>query len=372
MIPDSIAGSLKLALLGLLTWACSETGLAQRPLELKVDFFDLRPLGSSMRFFITPGFKELMDEASSVPVLRIEGPDHYPWHIEASSNLLDPGLWRSLGEVRTGPKPILLMDLQGQGSDGVFYRARPLMINPEPDRLVLIPAGTFLMGSPFDEQDRDSDENPMTRVTLSRDYWMGKYEITQGEYLQLMGTNPSKFKRSLDRPVENITWQMAMDYCQRLTEQARQAGRLPEGLVYRLPTEAEWEYACRAGTQTRYPHGDDPDYQRFDAHAWHWDNSIPKGTHPVGMKQPNAWGLHGMLGGVYEWCLGWHAIYPGGEVVDYVSLQAEDRVMRGGAWSDHPRNGRAAERHWFGISQTFGNTGFRVVLAHPYPLIPEG
>ncbi|MGB0421213.1 MAG: formylglycine-generating enzyme family protein, partial [Limisphaerales bacterium] len=180
MIPDSIAGSLKLALLGLLTWACSETGLAQRPLELKVDFFDLRPLGSSMRFFITPGFKELMDEASSVPVLRIEGPDHYPWHIEASSNLLDPGLWRSLGEVRTGPKPILLMDLQGQGANGVFYRARPLMINPEPDRLVLIPAGTFLMGSPFDEQDRDTDENPMTRVTLSRDYWMGKYEITQG------------------------------------------------------------------------------------------------------------------------------------------------------------------------------------------------
>lgn len=343
---------------------------AQEALKIQIDFFDLRPLGQTLKYFITPGFHALLEDPSPVPVLTLHGHPDNRYRIDVTSQLQAPQSWKELGEVEIGADPFILIDLQGRNQTSRIYRTTPILVNPQPDQLVWIPPGTFDMGSPFDEQDHDTDENPMTRVTLTHGYWMGKYEVTQKAFMEVMGYNPSRFAYTVNHPVENVTWEMAMEFCQKLTTMESASGMLPEGFVYRLPTEAEWEYACRAGTKTRYPHGDDPDFRLFEEFAWHSGNS-PTGTHQVGILRPNPWGLYGMLGGVYEWCLGWHARYPGGEVTDYISPVHEDRVMRGGAWSDHPRNGRSAERHWYGISKSYGNAGFRVVLGHPYPLAAE-
>ena len=116
-----------------------------------------------------------------------------------------------------------------------------------PERLVWIKPGTFMMGSPLSELDRVADEGPQTRVMISRGFWMSKYETTQEEYQSVMGSNPSHFKGELRRPVEQVSWTDAIEYCGKLTDRERRAGRLPAGFEYRLPTEAEWEYSCRAG-----------------------------------------------------------------------------------------------------------------------------
>ena len=232
--------------------------------------------------------------------------------------------------------------------------------NPNPPRLVWIPAGAFTMGSPASEPDRDDWEGPQTLVTLSRGFWLGKYEVTQREYEEVMGVNLSYFKGELDLPVEGVYWNEATNYCGKLTARELAAGRLPEGYEYRLPTEAQWEYACRAGTTTRFGYGDDADCARLGDYAWYWENSFatakPPGnswessgrfysTHPVGQKLPNAWGLYDMHGNVQEWCQDWSwdwdslppkaAPYPGGSVTDPKApphTWGWGGVSRGGSW----------------------------------------
>jgi len=197
--------------------------------------------------------------------------------------------------------------------------------------MVSIPAGTFVMGSPDDEQDRESVEGPQTTVTISKTYWMSKYEVTQRQYEELMGNNPSKFKNAeINWPVENVNWNDAVEFCRLLTEQEKSAGRLKDGYEYRLPTEAQWEYACRAGTTTRFSYGDDN--SELGKYAWYGDNSEGI-THPVGEKLVNPMGLYDMHGNVWEWCSDWFGNYSGGEQVDPVgSNSGSVRGVRGGSW----------------------------------------
>jgi len=204
---------------------------------------------------------------------------------------------------------------------------------------------------------------------------MGKYEVTQGEYLAVMGSNPSYFSTNngfaedLSRSVERVSWFDATNYCAVLTQQERLAGRIGTNCVYRLPTEAEWEYACRAETSDRrFSYGDDPGYTNLTNYAWYDDNSGST-THPVGQKLPNPWGLYDMHGNVSEWCQDWWwNNLPGGIVLDPQGpATGSYRVIRGGSWYNYARNCRSALRV-IGF-QDYGHTliGFRAVLAPGQP-----
>ena len=239
------------------------------------------------------------------------------------------------------------------------------------------------MGSPTNEVDRSSIEGPQTVVTISRGFWMGKYLVTQGDYLSVMGSNPSYFNgdrsgppwndqdygTDLTLPVEQVSWIDATNYCALLTAQERAAGRIPTICVYRLPTEAEWEYACRAGTTTRFYYGDDPGYTNLNKYAWYADNS-GNVTHPVGQLLPNPWGLYDMAGNVWEWCQDWYSgsSYPGGSVTDPQGpVTGTFRVWRGGSWFYIAKYCRSARRFNNGPAYTYAGLGFRVVLALGQP-----
>lgn len=242
--------------------------------------------------------------------------------------------------------------------------ATALSETQEPRGMVWIDGGTFTMGSPVSESGRSSNEGPQRRVTVSS-FYIGRYPVTQKEYQELMGVNPSAFKGP-NLPVEQVSWFDAIEYCNKLS--------IKEGLApaytingvnvswnrgaggYRLPTEAEWEYACRAGTQTPFYTGT----SITDA-AWYSKNSMGN-SQPVGEKLPNPWGLFDMHGNVLEWCWDWLAAYSGGAQTDPQGpLLGTDRVYRGGCWRFESHQLRSAFR--------FGNhpnlktffLGFRVV-----------
>ena len=193
---------------------------------------------------------------------------------------------------------------------------------------VWVPAGQFQMGST--SSDSDDDERPVTRVRLTRGFWLGKYEVWQAEWQTVMGTNPSRFSACGLCPVETVSWFDAQDFIERLNGQAGEN-------LYRLPTEAEWEYAARAGTT-----GDR--YGNMDAITWNIGNS-EEHTHPVGEKLPNAWGLYDMLGNVWEWVEDWHGDYPGGFVMDPRGPRSGlNRITRGGGWGASSSYQRAPAR----------------------------
>ena len=198
--------------------------------------------------------------------------------------------------------------------------------------LVPIAGGTFSMGS----MSGGSDEQPVTKVTLSP-FWLAKTEVTQAQWEAVMGSNPSYFKGG-QLPVENVSWDDAMEFCRKLTERERQAGRLPTGTIYTLQTEAQWEYACRAGTTGDYAGG-------LDAMAWYSKNSGVT-TRAVGTMRANAWGLHDMHGNVWEWCLDWYGPYSGGRVTDPKGAPSGTiRVYRGGSWNVGANYARSAFRY---------------------------
>ena len=222
-------------------------------------------------------------------------------------------------------------------------------------RLKLIPAGEFLMG----------DERSRHKVRITKPFYLGVYEVTQAEYERVVGENPSGFSKqghyadlvtgmdTSSYPVEMVFWGDTMEFCKRLSAK--------EGKTYRLPTEAEWEYACRAGTTTPYCFGDDP--EGIDEYAWYENNSDHE-VHPVGEKKPNAWGLHDMHGNVWEWCADWHGS-------DYYAVSPTDdppgpetgssRVDRGGSWKDPARRCVSSDRGGNVPSRRFSDLGFRVV-----------
>jgi formylglycine-generating enzyme required for sulfatase activity len=217
-----------------------------------------------------------------------------------------------------------------------------------------IPAGRFTMGSPSAEEGRFSDES-QHEVVLSRGFFMAETECTQGQWEAVIGSNPSNFKGT-DRPVEKVSWEEAVEFCRKLTAKQRQEGVLPEGWEWRLPTEAEWEYAARAGT-TGARHGE------LDAIAWHGGNSGSE-THGVKGKQANAWGLYDMVGNVWEWCGDWYGDYPTGSVTDPTGPgSGSGRVRRGGSWDGGAGGARSAFRGWFDPGFRNFNLGFRPALS---------
>jgi formylglycine-generating enzyme required for sulfatase activity len=218
---------------------------------------------------------------------------------------------------------------------------------------VWIPAGSFQMGSIESEQGRFPDEGPAHEVSISAGFWLGKYEVTQAQWQGVMGSNPSRFTGDSRRPVEQVSW----DDVQGLLQKVNGSG----GSGYRLPSEAQWEYACRAGTRTRYSFGDG-DGQLGDR-AW-YDGNAGATTHLVGQKRPNAWGLYDMHGNVLEWCADdWHDRYSGaptdGRSWDD-SPRADWRVLRGGCWYNSASFCRSAGRGGYDPSLRGSGRGFRL------------
>ena len=224
--------------------------------------------------------------------------------------------------------------------------------------MVFIRPGTFTMGSPVTEQGRNDGEIQHTLI-LTKGFWLGKTVVTQGQWEAVMGGNPSNFKNAgRDAPVEQVSWDDAMQFCRKLTDRERQAGRLPEGHEYTLPTEAQWEYACRAGTTGPFAGNGD-----LDSMGWYNQNS-GNTTHPVAQKQPNAWGLYDMHGNVWEWCRDWYGHYPGGSVTDPTGPSSgSQRVLRGGGWNADARNCRSASRDWYSPVYRSYTLGFRLALS---------
>lgn len=255
----------------------------------------------------------------------------------------------------------------------MFFRVR--VSNPDPSKLTWIEPGTFIMGSPANEAERRPEEN-QHEVTISRGFWIGKYEVTQKEYTEIMGNNPSFFDElGDDYPVESVDWNDATQFCAELTEHKREEGRLPEGYEYRLPTEAEWEYACRAGTKTAFHYGAAlvSGMANFEGRG-EYVSSIgsfenTEGIYiglpaPVGSYEPNAWGLYDMHGNVKEWCLDKFGDYPQGPITDPRGPEhGSSNVFRGGSWDEPARICRSAQREWGRGASGDGVYGFRVVLA---------
>ncbi len=246
------------------------------------------------------------------------------------------------------------------------------------------PPGKFKMGDNVRE-----DAPPRVDVTLTHGFWIGKYEVTQAQYQFVMDKDPSSSKGSF-RPVEMVSWTDATEFCEKLTMLGREAGRLPMGWEYRLPTEAQWEYACRAGTTTLYPWGNDAN--KLGDYAWSgWNSGTEEGiqrlrqmdraaisklspdeaiaisgrkSHPVGKKKPNAWGLCDMYGNVSEWCRDWYQrALPGGTDPE-VTEEAITRTVRGGSWCWSEGPLRSAVRHSGGVKPDIRSStlGFRVAV----------
>jgi formylglycine-generating enzyme required for sulfatase activity len=245
---------------------------------------------------------------------------------------------------------------------------------------VYIPPGEFMMGSPENEPGRDSDEK-QHKVKLTKGFYMQTTEVTQGQWKAVMGDNPSYFKDCGDDcPAENVSWDDVQEFIKKLNQK--------EGKTYRLPIEAEWEYACRAGTQTALYTGDikilgSNNAPALDGIAWYGGNSCveysggydcsgwtekqygcPKcGTHSVGKKKPNSWGLYDMYGNVWEWCHDWYGDYASGSVIDPVGpVSGSNRVFRGGCWADSAQYCRSAGRGGYSPDYRAVNLGFRPVL----------
>jgi len=258
-------------------------------------------------------------------------------------------LWLTLGAISgtaaESPRENPPVNLSGPPPPGRnFTVARPAIA------MIWIAPGAFRMSSTHGAGDD-------TQVTLTRGYWLGQTEVTQAQWQAVIDhiPVPSFFKGS-DRPVEKVAWDTAMIFCAKLTERERAAGRLPAGYDYTLPTEAQWEYACRAGTTGKY--AGDP-----AAMAWYDANSGGQ-THPVAQKRPNAWGLYDMHGNIQEWCANWYGGYAGGNVSDPTGAAAgQFRVLRGGSWDGPAGHCRSAFRNWSNPQNSSFSTGFRLALA---------
>lgn len=243
----------------------------------------------------------------------------------------------------------------GQDEHGVF---EGFTVGGVEQRMRWIAPGSFLMGSPASDRESDGDERPQHEVTLTRGYWLADTPVTQALWKAVMGESPSHFEGA-DRPVETVSWEDCQRFCDRLNQ------RMPTGFLARLPTEAEWEHACRAGTNT-------PRYASdLGSIAWFSDNSEGQ-THPVKQKHPNPWGLYDMLGNVDEWCLDcwdYGTPYSSGEPEQDPTGAATGgrRVIRGGSWSGPARLVRAAYRYGLPPGDRYQSLGLRLARDQPKP-----
>ncbi|MFB3789670.1 MAG: formylglycine-generating enzyme family protein [bacterium] len=253
-----------------------------------------------------------------------------------------------------------------------------LPADAKPLEMVLIPAGTFMMGSPADERGRTDSEWPLHQVVLTKDFYIGRYEVTQAQYQAIMNSNPSYFSGKPNNPVEQVTWYDCAAFCNRLSERKGLTTVYNEftwttnwnANGYRLPTEAEWEYACRAGTTTRFSHGDVLECDDgcgscaiHDQYMW-WCGNAGIQLHEMGLKLPNPWGLYDMHGNVWEWCNDWWEDPSNrGPQTDPIGVNSGlARVARGGSWGDGSSSCRSAGRYYWWPDNSHSLLGFRVVL----------
>ena len=245
----------------------------------------------------------------------------------------------------------------GEDSYGLFH---DLKVNEATQRFRWIRPGKFMMGSPESEVDRDDDEIQHL-VMLTHGFWLADSACTQALWTGVMSGNPSRFKENPENPVENVSWEDAQQFIQQLNRQM-------SDLQARLPSEAEWEYACRAGTETRFSFGANitPEQANYDGRAPYADGKegvYREQTVPVKSLPANAWGLYEMHGNVLEWCQDWYGDYPARAVSDPTGPESgASRVLRGGSWSGYGRSARSAYRYNFGPSDRSVNTGFRLAL----------
>ena len=223
--------------------------------------------------------------------------------------------------------------------------------------------GAFTMGSPANEASRGSDET-QTQVTLTQGFYLGKHEVTQAQWNVVMGTSPSQFTGN-DRPVEKVNWTEAKGFCEQLTIMEQNAGRLPPGWAYVLPTEAQWEYACRAGTTTIFSWGDtatstQANFKGTNPYGGATTGPNLQQTTDVGSYGANPWGFFDMHGNVWEWCSDWKANYPNGPLTDPMGpASGSSRVLRGGSWNNPGTFLRSAQRNLYSPGSRINTLGFR-------------
>jgi formylglycine-generating enzyme required for sulfatase activity len=260
---------------------------------------------------------------------------------------------RSLAQIQTNTE--LVEPSRRAGEEQEFEIAPGVKIV-----MCWIPPGEFLMGSPEDEPFREDNERQHL-VTITQGFWLGKYPVTQAQWEAVMGSNPSHFRGS-NLPVESVSWNdvsQPKGFLERVNLHAGASG------IFLLPTEAQWEYACRAGTTTALNSGknltaDMESCPNLDEVAWYRENSGIT-THPVGQKKANAWGLHDMHGNVWEWCADWDGKYVDGTLVDPRGPESgSNRVVRGGSWNNYAGDCRVAGRNYFIPSISYLNFGFRM------------
>ena len=270
-----------------------------------------------------------------VPELTVSGPVGSAATVQWAADLAGP--WNAWTNVFVGESGVVVVDLSA-GATTRFYRAIPNPQPPGPAGFVWIPPGTFGMGSPAGEDGRSPDEVQHV-VTITRGFWISGHEVTQAEYQAVTGTNPASMEGDPSQPVEQVSWDDAVAYCQKLTENDRATGRITSQQAYRLPTEAEWEYAARAGS-TGARHGE------INSIAW-WSGNAGGRTRPVGQKTSNAWGLHDVMGNVWEWCADWYAPYDTGNLTDPSgATSGAGRVYGGVAGCLAPGNGGLPSDAW--------------------------
>lgn len=235
---------------------------------------------------------------------------------------------------------------QGEPNAGARSEAAAPRVVPLTN-MILIQPGSFMRST--------------QQITLTKEFWLGKFEVTQGEYSALMGANPSHFTGDPNRPVEKVSHADAANFCATLTKREYAAGHLPSHYAYRLPTEAEWEYACRAGSTNLFSFGNDEN----DAAPYAWTEENSGGTtHPVGQKLPNAWRLHDMHGNVWEWCEDWYSETPSSVSTNPVGpAEGKFKMFHGGGWSHPAKFARSANRFMMAPSNGIYFVGFRVALS---------
>jgi formylglycine-generating enzyme required for sulfatase activity len=305
--------------------------------------------------------------------LTLQGATGSSNRVQYAESLASATVWQSLTNIVLTNASCVIRDPTGPSTQARFYRVLTLSstdTNPPfatPKNLAWILAGTFQLGSPENDPDRSDLETPQSLVTLTHNFWIGKFEVTQEEYQSVTGGNPSGTTGNSKLPVDSVSWGDANQYCTLLTQREWQAGRLTNSYAYRLPTEAEWEYVARAGRTNRFSFGDDLDFTLIGQYAWTAENSGDD-THPTGRKTANAWGLYDLSGNVAEWCLDWFNLYTSDNKIDPTGpANGSDRVYRGGSWADPAANSRAAARGGLNPNTRLSSFGFRVVLAPTRP-----
>ncbi len=258
---------------------------------------------------------------------------------------------------------VLLMTLSAGCSRSIPESELPATVeNGIGMKFVLVHSGSFTMGTPETEPERDADEQ-QHEVRLSKPYYLGVYEVTQAQYTKVMGENPSRFQKDAtgvedtsNFPVDSLCWADAEKFCLALTDlpEERKAGRR-----YRLPTEAEWEYACRAQTESAYSFGDEP--ALLNEYGWFEDNSDQR-SHPVGEKKPNPWGLYDMHGNVSELCADFYIKKLEDATDPFVFAMDEHRCRRGSGWFFEAKHCRSGARDSWPPDGRPANHGLRVVL----------